>query len=120
MSECTIRGCRTLSTKCDDCGRTVSTCGAKRPVEDGDWYDVENFPPAHGLPCEYQIVVRVRGWALRDGDKTEFMPHQGLLPESKIMSYRKWDGPRLEEGFAMNEEINALRQKEIQAQMEKE
>lgn len=25
MSECTIRGCRNLETRCNDCGRTVST-----------------------------------------------------------------------------------------------
>lgn len=112
MSECTVRGCRTLTTKCDDCDRVTCTYGKPLPAEGDDWYDVEAFPPEYGQPVEYQIVVRVRGWAIKNGEKTEFMPHHGIAPESKIMSYRKWDGPSMADGFALNDEIIKKKQEE--------
>jgi hypothetical protein len=54
MNECKIRGCRSLETKCTDCGRTVITATFEYPK----WNNVEEKPlPVDGIPFLGLVLI---------------------------------------------------------------
>lgn len=95
MSKCTQRGCRNLSTICEDCNRTVCT----KTLEDPAWREMQGVVPENHQPCEYQIVVTCRGWYEPNGDEPRFVPDDRYAPHSEFKGWREWeDGPTYEEG----------------------
>jgi len=95
MDECRKRGCRNLSTRCDDCDRTVCT----KTLDPNDWYDIGRYAPGDEAPCEYKIIVTCRGWYKPNGDEPRFYPDDRHPPTSEFHSWREWkEGPTLEEG----------------------
>lgn len=58
MSECTIRGCRTLETKCKDCGRLVNE--AIFPLPTNEWVSIKDKTPKdiypYHEPCPEVLV----------------------------------------------------------------
>jgi hypothetical protein len=50
VNQCTIRGCRTLETRCKDCGRLV--CDAKKDQWVMEWISVKDK-----LPKEHEWII---------------------------------------------------------------
>lgn len=90
MSECNIRGCRNLQTKCVDCGRLV----VDRVLKCSEWIDMRNQSPTQsgeillisdytgersGIVCDDLETVLLRATDLSFDQIDWWMPFPSVL-----------------------------------------